>query len=56
MPDFTLTAKQQEAHVSGYDAERIGMGFLDNPYPQDSVNARRWVDGYVQSMQDRLSE
>lgn len=37
----------------GYAAELAGLGFLDNPNEQDSVAFRRWVDGYVRSMQDR---
>jgi hypothetical protein len=41
-----------EPFERGYAAERQGLGFLDNPYPQDSTEARVWVDGYVKSMQD----
>lgn len=44
---------EDEAFQTGYDFERQGMGFLDNPFPDGSTEARRYVDGYVKSMRDR---
>jgi hypothetical protein len=37
----------------GYQDERKGLGFLDNPFDTHSVEGRRWIDGHVKSMQDR---
>ena len=42
-----------ESYKRGYDEETAGFRFTDNPYLQDSVEFRRWIDGYVKSMQDR---
>ena len=40
----------------GYRDERKGLGFLDNPFDAYSVEGRRWIDGFVRSMQDRRKE
>lgn len=42
-----------DAFRLGYNYERQGKGFLDNPFPDGSTEFRRYVDGYVKSMQDR---
>lgn len=42
-----------EAFAIGYENYKAGKGFLDNPYPDGTVEARRYVDGFVQAMQDR---
>lgn len=47
------TLDLQIAALVGYHDEMLGLGFLDNPYPQDSTQARQWVDGYVRSMIER---
>lgn len=45
-----------EAYQRGYQDQGKGLSFLDNPYEQDSVEARRWVDGYVKAMQDKRDQ
>lgn len=45
-----------EWYTRGYEDEKKNLRFLDNPYPQDSLEFRRWIDGYVKSMQDRRKE
>ena len=47
---------EKSAYRQGYDAERAGLGFLDNPFDSYSDEGRRWIDGYVKSMQDRRTE
>lgn len=42
-----------EAYDRGYEAQKQGLGFLDNPYNTESDEGRRWIDGYVKSMQDQ---
>lgn len=46
----------RQSYVHGWADEMAGKGFLDNPYPQDSNDARIWVDGYVASMIARRSD
>jgi DNA-binding XRE family transcriptional regulator len=41
------------AALCGWYMEQSGYGLLDNPFTQDTHEARVWVDGYVQSMQDQ---
>lgn len=41
-----------DSFKTGYEAQHRGEGFLDNPYDSYSVDGRRWIDGYVKSMQD----
>jgi hypothetical protein len=45
-----------EAYQAGYEAERQGKGFFDNPYPDGTLEARRWVDGYTKSIIERPEE
>jgi len=42
---------REEAYKAGYESEPE-KGFLDNPYPDDSDEARIWVDGKVQAIID----
>lgn len=42
-----------EAFRNGYDSHTKGQGFLDNPHDSYSDEGRRWIDGYVKSMQDQ---
>lgn len=48
--DCYLSVREVLSGVSVYLDQLDGKGFLDNPYPQWSVEARHWVDGYVSSM------
>lgn len=41
------------AFERGYLDEGKGLGFLDNPFDTHSIEGRRWIDGYVKSMQDK---
>ncbi len=47
------TRELPRAGLCGWYMEQHGYGFLDNPFTQESVEARQWVDGYVCSMQDQ---
>jgi hypothetical protein len=40
------------AYDCGYEDEVAGKGFFDNPYPDNTTEARRWVDGKVQAIID----
>lgn len=46
-------AVNDPAWSAGYRAFADGLGFLDNPYDSYSDEGRRWIDGYVKSMQDK---
>lgn len=36
----------------GYRDYQNGVGIYENPYPENTVEFRRWVDGRVQSIID----
>lgn len=42
-----------EAFKRGYDDEMAGVSWLANPYPENTTEARRWVDGKVKAIQDK---
>lgn len=42
-----------DPYQRGYDDQKMGLGFLDNPYDSYSVMGRRWIDGYVKAIQDQ---
>ena len=41
--------RADNAFEEGYESK---LGFLNNPYPDGSVESRRWVDGHVQAIID----
>lgn len=51
-----IPAEDMSSFDTGYQDERAGLGFLDNPFNSLSVEGRRWIDGYVKSMIDRRRE
>lgn len=40
----------EDAFKRGYDDELAGVSWLANPYPEKSVEFRRWVDGKVEAI------
>jgi hypothetical protein len=41
-----------EAYERGYADYKAGIGIYQNPYPENTVEFRRWVDGRVQAIVD----
>lgn len=48
-----MSAVDDPAWKAGYAAYRDSLGFLENPHDSYSDAGRRWIDGYVKSMQDQ---
>lgn len=47
-----VSKMSNEAYRRGYDDELNGVGWLNNPFPDSTTEARRWVDGKVQAIVD----
>lgn len=47
-----LPVNHDSPYDRGYQDELAGIGFYSNPYPENTTEFRRWVDGKVQAIID----
>lgn len=47
---------KDDAFKRGFDDEIAGISWLKNPYPENSVESRRWVDGKVEAIKSKRSQ